>query len=106
LPDRGENSISLLGITGHAIIEVRRSVRWRGYEAGKRHDVFKKSTMDKTLENTLKTGMNTYCRLVMTKESSPMMRHIQETQVVYSGEEVGKRQGAEEVIVIWTDSVV
>jgi hypothetical protein len=41
--------------------------------------------MDKTLENTLKVGMNTYCRLVMTKESSPMMRHIQETQVAYGG---------------------
>jgi hypothetical protein len=38
---------------------------------GKQHDTLKKSTMDKTLEITLKTGMNTYCRLVMTKESSP-----------------------------------
>jgi hypothetical protein len=27
--------------------------------AGKQHDTLKKSTMDKTLENTLKTGMNT-----------------------------------------------
>jgi hypothetical protein len=41
--------------------------------------------MDKTLENTLKVGMNTYCRLVMTKESSSMMSHIQETQVPYGG---------------------
>jgi hypothetical protein len=39
--------------------------------------------MDKKLEITLKTGMNTYWRLVMTKESSPMMRYIQETQVSY-----------------------
>jgi hypothetical protein len=62
--------------------------------------------MDKTLENTLRAGMNTYCRLVMTKESSPMMRHIQETQVGYGGEEVGRRQGEEEVVVIWADSVV
>jgi hypothetical protein len=45
----------------------------------------RKTLMDKTLENTLKTGMNTYCRLVMTKESSAMMRHIQETQVAYGG---------------------
>jgi hypothetical protein len=28
----GENGISLLGITGHVIIEVRWSVRWRGYD--------------------------------------------------------------------------
>jgi hypothetical protein len=27
--------------------------------AGKQHDVLKKNTMDKTLENTLKVGMNT-----------------------------------------------
>jgi hypothetical protein len=62
--------------------------------------------MDKTLENTLKAGMNTYCQLVMTKESSLMMRHIQETKVTYGGWEVGRRQGTEEVIVIWSDSVV
>ena len=42
--------------------------------AGKQHDALKKSTMDKTLENTLKAGMNAYCRLVMTKESSPMIK--------------------------------
>ena len=41
---------------------------------GKQHDDLKKSTMDKTLENIFKTGMNTYYRLVMTKESSPMMK--------------------------------
>jgi hypothetical protein len=32
LSDRGENGISLLGITGYVIIEVRWSVRWRGYD--------------------------------------------------------------------------
>jgi hypothetical protein len=32
LSDRGENGISLLGITGYAIIEVRWSVRWSGYD--------------------------------------------------------------------------
>jgi hypothetical protein len=67
---------------------------WGGIErvftpAGRHHDDLKKITMDKTLEITLKVGMNTYCRLVlrlvMTKESSPMMRHIQETQVTYGG---------------------
>ncbi len=29
---RGENGISLLGITGYTIIEVRWNVRWRGYD--------------------------------------------------------------------------
>jgi hypothetical protein len=43
-------------------------------EAGKQHDTLKKNTMDKTLENTLKIGMNTILRLVITKESSPMMK--------------------------------
>ena len=41
---------------------------------GKQYDTLKKSTMNKTLENTFKVGMNTYCRLVMTKESLPMMK--------------------------------
>jgi hypothetical protein len=41
---------------------------------GKQHDDLKKRTMDKTLESTLKSGMNTNYRLVMTKESSPMMK--------------------------------
>jgi hypothetical protein len=53
--------------------------------AGKQHDTLKKNTMDKTLENTLKAGMHTNCRLVMTKESSPMMKHVQETEVAYVG---------------------
>ncbi len=42
----------------------------------------------------------------MTKKSSPMMRHIQETQVAYGGREVGRTQGAEEVVAMWADSVV
>ncbi len=40
----------------------------------------------------------------MTKESSPMMmtlRRIQETQVAYDGQEVGRRKGEEDVTVIW-----
>ncbi len=32
MSDKGENGISLLGITGYAIIEVRWSVRWSGYD--------------------------------------------------------------------------
>jgi hypothetical protein len=58
--------------------------------AGKHHDDLKKSTMDKTLETKLKTGMNTYARLVMTKESSPMMKtHTGNTSMV--GDRVQKR---------------
>jgi hypothetical protein len=37
---------------------------------------------------------------IQSKESSPMMRHIQEIQVVYCGWKVGRRQGTEEVVVI------
>ncbi len=33
-----------------------------------------------------------------------MMRHTQETQVNYGAQEVGRRQGTEEMVVIWTDS--
>jgi DNA topoisomerase VI subunit B len=45
----------------------------------------------------------------MTKESSPKTHdedtYIQETQVAYGGQEVGRRQDAEDVVVIWADSV-
>ena len=34
-----------------------------------------------------------------------MDRCIQETQVTYGGQEVGRRKGTEEVVVIWVDSV-
>ena len=43
--------------------------------AGKQHDDLKKSTMDKTLESTLKAGMNTKLPTCDDKgESSPMMK--------------------------------
>jgi hypothetical protein len=68
---------------------IERAIRWLpgsggGIErvftaAGKQHDALKKSTMDKTLESTSKAGMNTYDRLVMTKESSPMNAHTGNT---------------------------
>ena len=65
--------------------------------------------MDKTLESTLKAGMNTYCRLVMTKESSPMMKthtgNARSLRWVGGWSTVGRRQGAEEVVIIWADSV-
>jgi hypothetical protein len=47
------------------------------FSTAKQDDTLKKRTMDKTLENTLKVSINTtlptLARLVMTKESSPMM---------------------------------
>jgi hypothetical protein len=48
----------------------------------KQYDDLKKNTMDKTLENTLKTGMNTK---LPTCDDKGWWRHIQETEVVYGG---------------------
>jgi len=43
----------------------------------------------------------------MTKESSPMMKaHTGNGSSLRWVGEVGRRQGAEEVVVIWADSVV
>ena len=56
----------------------------------------KKSTMDKTLENTFNAGMNTYYRLVMTKESSLMMKtHTGNANSLWVGgwQETGYRGG-------------
>ena len=33
------------------------------------------------------------------------LHHIQETQEAYGGQEVGRRKGAEDAVVIWDDSV-
>ena len=65
--------------------------------------------MDKTLESTLKSGINTKLltcddKGVFTNDDET--RYIQETQVPYGGQEVGRRKGIEEVVVIWDDSVV
>jgi hypothetical protein len=94
----GENGISFLGITGYAISWSVRwsdwSVLWSRYDRtgdkmvaldleadkaslycswnGKQHDPLKKSTMDKTLESTLKAGMNT--KLPTCDESSQIMK--------------------------------
>jgi hypothetical protein len=43
------------------------------FAAGKEHDALKKNFMDKTLENRLRHQLIRCCRLVMTKEASPMM---------------------------------
>jgi hypothetical protein len=68
------------------------------FSAGKQHDALKKSTMDKTLESTLKTPSSS--------ESSPMM------MMTHTGnasslqwQEVGRRKGAKEPVVIWAYSV-
>jgi hypothetical protein len=56
--------------------------RWK--TVGKQHDDLKKNTMDKTLEITLKVGMNP--KLPTWQRSlHRWWRHIQETEVVYGG---------------------
>ncbi len=52
-------------------IEVKTRSELKTQSVGKQHDDLKKRTMDKMMENTMKTGMNT--KLPMTNESSPMM---------------------------------
>ena len=57
MSDRGENGISILGITGYVIIEVRWSVRWSGYDR----------TGDKmvdNLETVEENKNNTYSRVL------------------------------------------
>ncbi len=60
--------------------------------AGKQYDALKKRTMDKTLESTLKEGINT--KLPTCDDKG-----------FYCGQHVGSRKGAEETVGIWTDSV-
>ena len=64
--------------------------------------------MHKTLEITLKSRINTKLpncddKAVVTDDDGA---YVQETQVPYAGQEVGRRRGTEEVVVIWSDSVV
>ena len=80
---------------------------WRQFHgSGKQLDALKKRTMDKTLEITLKVSINTTLRLVMTKESSPMMMTHTEKASSLQCQEVGRRKGAKAVVVIWAYSVV
>ena len=57
--------------------------------AGKQHDALKKSTMDKTLESTLKAGMNTKLPTCDDKgvftDDEGTCSCIQETEVAYGG---------------------
>ena len=65
--------------------------------------------MDKTLESTLKASVHQSirsCRLVMTRESSPMMMTYTGNASNLQCQEVGRRKGVKEVVVIWAYSVV
>jgi hypothetical protein len=62
--------------------------------------------MDKTLEITLRTGINTKLptcddKGVFTNDNDTY-RKVKETQVRYGGQNDGRRQVAEDVVVIWT----
>ena len=65
---------------------------------GNHHDALDEEHIEgRTLESTPNY------RLVMTKESSPMMMiHTGNTSSGYGGQEVGRRKGAEQVVVVWT----
>ncbi len=63
-------------------------IEWVFFSTGKQHDALKKRTMDKSLENTLKTSINTMLSTRDDKGNCQKLHrwwwHIQETQVVYS----------------------
>jgi hypothetical protein len=73
------------------------------FSAGKQHDVLKKRTMDKTLERTLKTSINT--KLPTCDDNGVMMTHTGNASNLQC-QVVGRRKGAKEVVVIWDYSVV
>jgi hypothetical protein len=75
------------------------------FSAGKQHDVLKKRTMDKTLENTLKASINTKLPTCDDKGVFMMMTHTENASNLQC-QEVGRRKGAKEVVVMWAYSVV
>ena len=75
------------------------------FSAAKHHDSLKKRTMDKTLENTLKASIN------MTLPTCDDKGNFTDDDDTYRKsslqcQEVGRRKGAEEVVVIWAESVI
>ena len=75
------------------------------FSAGKQHDALKKKTMDKTLKRTLKVAINTKLPTCDDKGVfTMMMTHTGNTSSL-RWQEVGRRKGAEEVVVIWAYSV-
>jgi hypothetical protein len=96
------------------------------FSSGKQHDDLKKKTMDKTLEITWKTSINTTLPTCHDKGVFTMMRtHTGNTTLptchdkgvftmmrTHTGntsslqcQEVGRRKGAKAVVVIWAYSV-
>jgi hypothetical protein len=75
------------------------------FSSGKQHDDLKKKTMDKTLEITWKTSINTTLPTCHDKGVFTMMRtHTGNTSSLQC-QEVGRRKGAKAVVVIWAYSV-
>jgi hypothetical protein len=74
------------------------------FSAGKQHDVLKKRTMDKTLESTLKSSINTTLPTCDDKGVFMMMTHTGNASNLQC-QEVGRRKGAKKLVVIWTYSV-
>ena len=75
------------------------------FSAGKQHDALKKRTMDKTLESTLKASINTTLPTCDDKGVFMMIMTHTGNASNLQCQEVGRRKGAKELVVIWTYSV-
>jgi hypothetical protein len=75
------------------------------FSDGKQYDTLKKSTMDKTLESTLKASINT---MLTTCDDKGVFNDDDDTYRNTSSlqcQEVGRRKGAKKLVVIWAYSV-
>jgi hypothetical protein len=75
------------------------------FSSGKQHDALKKRTMDKTLEGTLKTSINTTLPTCDDKGVFTMMMTHTGNASSLQCQEVGRRKGVKAVVVIWAYSV-
>jgi hypothetical protein len=75
------------------------------FSAEKQHDALKKSTMDKTLESTLKESINTMLPTCDDKGVFTMMMTHTGNASSLQCQEVGRRKGEKELVVIWAYSV-
>jgi hypothetical protein len=75
------------------------------FSAGKQHDALKKRTMHKTLESTLKVSINTTLPTCDDKGVFTMMMTHTGNASNLQCQEVGRRKGAKELVVIWAYSV-
>jgi hypothetical protein len=68
-------------------------------QKGKELNDFQRNLLDIEILSNLRFGS-------FEIRDTSVTRVTNKTEVVYGGYEVGRRQGTEEVVVIWTDSVV